>query len=97
MGLLTAIADCLHCAFAGRSALAVFSAAGLALIVVSVVVNVLIQFLFKNPNEPPVVFHWFPYVGSTLDYGMNPFAFFDKCKKRVSHLHTSVMVWVLSL
>ncbi|UZP33417.1 hypothetical protein NXS19_001233 [Fusarium pseudograminearum] len=32
-----------------------------AFLVLSVVLNVLNQLLFRNPNEPPMVFHWFPF------------------------------------
>ena len=58
-------------------------AACLSLIVLSVVINVLRQLLFKNPNEPPVVFHWFPIIGSTITYGMDPYKFFFECKEKV--------------
>jgi hypothetical protein len=49
----------------------------------SVFVNVLKQALFRNPNEPPVVFHWFPLIGSTVTYGMDPPRFFDENRKKV--------------
>jgi len=52
-------------------------------LVVTVVLNVLQQILFKNPNEPPVVFHWFPLIGSTITYGMDPPRFFDENRKKV--------------
>jgi len=55
----------------------------LALFSVSVIVNVLRQILFKNPHEPPVVFHWFPFVGSTISYGMEPYKFFFDCRAKV--------------
>jgi NADH:ubiquinone oxidoreductase subunit 5 (subunit L)/multisubunit Na+/H+ antiporter MnhA subunit len=48
-----------------------------------VVLNVLKQLLFKNPNEPPIVFHWFPILGSTVTYGIDPYAFFFACRKKV--------------
>lgn len=55
----------------------------LALLSVSVVFNVLRQVLFKNPHEPPVVFHWFPFVGSTISYGMDPYRFFFESRAKV--------------
>ena len=59
-------------------------AAGFAsFIVLSVVLNVLSQLLFKNPNEPPVVFHWFPIIGNTISYGMDPYTFFFQCREKV--------------
>jgi sterol 14-demethylase len=54
-------------------------------LVVVVVLNALKQLLFKNPNEPPVVFHWFPIIGSTITYGIDPYKFFFDCRAKVSH------------
>lgn len=58
----------------------------LSLVVVSSVFNVLRQLLFKNPNEPPVVFHWFPFIGSTVTFGMDPFKFFFNCREKVCYM-----------
>lgn len=55
----------------------------LSFISLSVVINVLRQLLFKNPHEPPVVFHWFPFVGSTVTYGIDPYKFFFNCRAKV--------------
>jgi len=55
------------------------------LLSVTVFVNVLQQVLFRNPNEPPLVFHWFPVIGSTITYGMDPPRFFDENRKKVSN------------
>lgn len=55
----------------------------LAFLTVSVVVNVAQQLLFKNPNEPPVVFHLFPVIGSTITYGMDPPRFFKENREKV--------------
>lgn len=55
-------------------------------LVLTVVLNVLNQVLFRNPNEPPVVFHWFPLVGSTITYGMDPPRFFKENQEKVSTL-----------
>ena len=68
------------------SRLSTASQVGIALfgfITLSVVFNVLHQVLFKNPNEPPVVFHWFPIIGSTITYGMDPYKFFFANKEKV--------------
>lgn len=54
-----------------------------AFLVLAVVLNVLNQLLFKNPNEPPVVFHWLPIIGSTVTYGMDPYRFFFDCRAKV--------------
>lgn len=55
----------------------------LTFLVLSVVVNVAQQLLFKNPHEPPVVFHLFPVIGSTITYGMDPPRFFKENREKV--------------
>ena len=61
-------------------------------IVLVVVLNVLNQTLFKNSNEPPVVFHWFPVVGSTVTYGMDPPRFFKENRKKYGDVFTFVLL-----
>lgn len=70
--------------------LAVVAAVGFAsFIALAVVLNVLSQLLFKNPNEPPLVFHWFPIIGNTISYGMDPYPFFFKCREKVREHETT--------
>lgn len=54
-----------------------------AFIIFSILLNIFNQLLFKNPNEPPVVFHLVPVVGSTITYGIDPFEFFFSCREKV--------------
>ena len=83
MGLLGAIAGPLANTLASRSTLLVVCACVVAFGVISIILNVLKQLLLKNPNEPPLVFHWVPYFGSTIVYGIDPYEFFFKCQKKV--------------
>lgn len=41
------------------------------------------QLLPRKANEPPVVFHWLPIVGSAVGYGTDPLNFFAKCREKV--------------
>jgi sterol 14-demethylase len=50
----------------------------------TVLATVLRQVLVKNPNEPPIVFHWFPVIGNTITYGMDPMSFFQRCHEKVT-------------
>lgn len=50
---------------------------------VAVFINVAQQLLFKNPSDPPMVFHWFPFIGSTVIYGMDPPKFFKDNRAKV--------------
>lgn len=83
MGILEDIAAPLTEIASSTSTSVLVAASVIALLVVSVVVNVLSQLLFKNQNEPPLVFHWFPLIGNTVTYGMDPFKFFFACREKV--------------
>lgn len=89
MGLLAVLVDrfCEHCSTQSIWLLGFVTL--LVLLSVSVVFNVLRQVLFKNPHEPPVVFHWFPFVGSTISYGMDPYKFFFKTRAKVRIYYTN--------
>ncbi|KAL7628693.1 Lanosterol 14-alpha-demethylase [Parahypoxylon ruwenzoriense] len=63
-----------------------------AVVFFSVILNVLQQILFRNPNEPPVVFHWFPFVGSTITYGMDPPRFFREMRAKYGDIFTFVLL-----
>ena len=52
-------------------------------LILVILFNVLQQLAFKIPNEPPVVFHWLPVIGSTVTYGIDPFKFFFDCQAKV--------------
>ncbi|KAL5339437.1 cytochrome P450 [Aspergillus crustosus] len=61
-------------------------------VILAIVLNVIRQLLFRNKNEPPVVFHWIPFVGSTITYGMNPYKFFSSCREKHGDIFTFVML-----
>lgn len=54
----------------------------IVLFISAVIINALQQVLFVNPNHPPLVFYWIPWVGSTLSYGMYPYEFFEENRKK---------------
>lgn len=63
-----------------------------AFILTATVLNILNQILLKNPNEPPVVFHVFPFLGSTITYGIDPFKFFFQCKEKYGEVFTFILL-----
>lgn len=83
MGLLSALIEPLCDQLASRSTAAVIGAGVIALTVLLVILNVLGQIIFRNPSEPPVVFHWVPFIGSTIAYGIDPYNFFFACREKV--------------
>ncbi|KAL8836368.1 MAG: hypothetical protein Q9170_002941 [Blastenia crenularia] len=92
MGLLATIAGPLGDHLSNRST-SVIAVAGFATFFVLVVVlNVLRQLLLRNPNEPPVVFHWVPFIGSTIPYGIDPFRFFFSCREKYGDIFTFILL-----
>lgn len=83
MGVLEQLSGPLAEQIAQRGTGVVVAAGIAAFLVVTIVLNVLSQLLLANPNEPPVVFHWFPIIGSTVTYGMEPYEFFMKNRAKV--------------
>ncbi|KAK3644128.1 Lanosterol 14-alpha-demethylase [Elasticomyces elasticus] len=63
----------------------------LALLTLTILLNIAKQLLFRNPNEPPLVFHWLPFIGSTITYGMDPYTFFFTNRA----LHGDVFTFIL--
>ncbi|KAL2837514.1 cytochrome P450 [Aspergillus pseudoustus] len=92
MGLVANVLEsvCERCSTLSIGALAGIGL--LSLIVVAVVGNALRQILFKNPNEPPLVFHWFPFVGSTISYGIDPYKFFFDCRAKYGDIFTFILL-----
>lgn len=83
MGVLEHVAGPLG-NFTSHAPTPILAVAGfVSVIVLAVVLNVLSQVLLKKPNEPPMVFHWFPWIGSTVTYGMDPYKFFFANKQKV--------------
>lgn len=84
MGILAAVSEPLRYLLSNKSTSVIIVGGLLSFLVVAVVFNVLGQLLVKNPNEPPLVFHWVPFIGSTVTYGIDPYRFFFSCRKKVS-------------
>ncbi|CUM56612.1 unnamed protein product [Debaryomyces tyrocola] len=54
--------------------------------------NLLWQFFYSLRNDSvPLVFHWMPWVGSAVVYGMQPYEFFENCRTK----HGDVFAFVL--
>ena len=83
MGLLSAVAVPLSEQWSTTSTGVIVGAGIFSFCVLAIVLNVLNQLLFKDPNQPPVVFHWLPVFGSTIVYGIDPYKFFFSCRERV--------------
>lgn len=90
MGLLETVAGPVVDKLGDTPTIAIIAGGFATFCVLAVLLNVLQQLLFKNPHEPPVVFHWIPFIGSTVIYGMEPYKFFDNCRAKVRAKHVSM-------
>ena len=73
------------CKYLAQQSAVVLAVGGLvAFCALATILNVLQQLLFADPNKPPVVFHYFPFFGSTVVYGIDPYKFFFSCQAKVS-------------
>ncbi|EMC91199.1 hypothetical protein BAUCODRAFT_152483 [Baudoinia panamericana UAMH 10762] len=58
----------------------------------AILLNVARQLLLRNPNEPPIVFHWVPFIGSTITYGIDPYRFFFACREKYGDIFTFILL-----
>ncbi|KAF2791644.1 cytochrome P450 51 [Melanomma pulvis-pyrius CBS 109.77] len=63
----------------------------LALLVI-IILNVLRQQLPRSKSEPPVVFHWLPFIGNAVSYGTDPFNFYTSCRKKHGDIFTFILL-----
>lgn len=62
------------------------------IIVIATITNVIKQLWFPNPHRPPVVFHIFPLIGSTVQYGIDPYKFFFDCQAKYGDCFTFILL-----
>ncbi|PMB71276.1 Eburicol 14-alpha-demethylase [Beauveria bassiana] len=73
------------------SSLAYAGGVPLAFVLACIIINVLWLQLPRPKSEPPVVFHWLPFVGNAISYGMNPFNFYSRCREKYGDIFTFVL------
>ena len=92
MGLLNEIAQPLSNWLSTTSTWQVILLGLATFIGASIFINVLHQLLVRNPNEPPLVFHWVPLIGSTITYGIDPYKFFFACREKYGDVFTFILL-----
>lgn len=63
-------------------------------LLLAVAINVLRQQIPRNKSEPPVIFHWIPFIGNAVSYGTDPCKFYKECRKQVRCMLYCVL-WVI--
>ncbi|KAG1832343.1 cytochrome P450 [Suillus subalutaceus] len=57
------------------------------------VLNILKQLVVpRDPSLPPEVFHWIPFIGSSITYGNDPTQFFFKCREKYGDVFTFTLL-----
>lgn len=51
-----------------------------------IAIHVLRQQLPRKKSEPPVIFHWIPFVGNAISYGTDPCKFYKQCREQVCYV-----------
>ncbi|QBZ63616.1 hypothetical protein PoMZ_05301 [Pyricularia oryzae] len=70
----------------------VYSAgAALLFIIGSIILNFIWQQLPRPKSEPPLVFHWLPFIGNAVSYGMDPYRFYSQCREKHGDVFTFVL------
>lgn len=63
------------------------------LLLTSTLANVLWQKLIpRRKSEPPLVFHWLPFLGNTIAYGTDPYNFYRRCREKHGDIFTFVLL-----
>nr|AHK06541.1 putative sterol 14-demethylase [Puccinia horiana] len=58
-----------------------------------VLINIFNQLIVpKSATTPPVVFHLFPFIGSAVSYGIDPYAFLESCRKKYGNVFTFILL-----
>ncbi|KAI0197850.1 cytochrome P450 [Astrocystis sublimbata] len=57
----------------------------------SILANLLYQQLPRSKSEPPLVFHWIPFVGNAISYGVDPCRFYTQCREKYGDIFTFVL------
>lgn len=92
MGALEEVAGPLAQQFSQLSTASQAGVVVAALVGLSVVLHIANQLFFKNPNEPPMVFSVFPFIGSTVTYGIDPPKFLKECRAKYGDIFTFILL-----
>lgn len=86
-----AIADYVGSVYTGFTSLSLGQQISIILIA-PFIYNIIFQLLYSlRKDRAPLVFYWVPWLGSAVSYGMEPYKFFENCRKK----HGDVFAFVL--
>lgn len=97
MGVLQDVAGPLSQQFSKLGLVPQIGAVIVGALFLTIFVHVVKQLFFANPNEPPLVFSWFPVIGSTVTYGMDPPTFFKENRAKVRIISNELVALIAAL
>ena len=92
MGLLQDAAAAFDSYFGNTATWKLVTLGFVSFVTIAILLNVAKQILFRNKNEPPLVFHWVPVIGSTISYGIDPYKFFFTCREKYGDVFTFILL-----
>lgn len=94
MGLFAGILDPLAARLDGQPTYIIALLGFGAFIAISIFLNVLRQVvpIGRTSTDPPLVFHWVPFIGSTITYGIDPYKFFFESRKKYGDVFTFILL-----
>nr|AKA94166.1 lanosterol 14-alpha-demethylase [Zymoseptoria tritici] len=93
MGLLQEVLAQFDAQFGQTSLWKLVGLGFLAFSTLAILLNVLSQLLFRGKSsDPPLVFHWVPFIGSTITYGIDPYKFFFSCREKYGDVFTFILL-----
>ncbi|KAK4500037.1 hypothetical protein PRZ48_008223 [Zasmidium cellare] len=92
MGLLQDAAAAFDSHFGNTATWKLVTLGFISFVTIAILLNVAKQILFRNKNEPPLVFHWVPVIGSTISYGIDPYKFFFTCREKYGDVFTFILL-----
>lgn len=67
----------------------------IVLLISPIFINICLQNRSSKKNLPPLVYHWFPIIGSTVTYGTDPFKFLFDCQAKAGQQDKIPSEWVM--
>lgn len=94
MGVLSAVIDPVAARLDGQPTYLLAILGVSAFVTLSIVLNVLSQILpvRRKGTDPPLVFHWVPFFGNTIVYGIDPYKFFFQCREKYGDVFTFILL-----
>ncbi|KAF1355505.1 14-alpha sterol demethylase Cyp51B [Delphinella strobiligena] len=92
MGLLGDVTQCVSGHLRGQAVWQLSMIGFGAFFVIACLLNIASQLLRRKSSEPPLVFHWIPFIGSTVTYGMDPYKFFFRCREQYGDVFTFILL-----